>query len=99
MALYLLELDLDPAPQKRDAIIERVDQVVKAGGSPTSKLIAGPWISHERPTLLAIVEIPDLMKSLPPRMELYYAGLITDIRLRPIANWEEVKAAAKAAGA
>jgi len=99
MPLYLLEMKLDVStPQKRDAIIERIEQVVKAGGSPNARLVAGPWVSQENPTLLAVFDNPDLTKSLPARMALYNAGLVTDVRLRPIIDWEGAKAAAKAAG-
>ncbi len=98
MALYLLEMDLEVStPEKRAAIMERADQVIKAGGTPAAKLIAGPWVSHETPKMWWVFDNPDLVKSFPARMQLYYAGLVTKIQLHPIATWEEAKAAAKAA--
>jgi hypothetical protein len=73
--------------------MERVEQVVKERGTPTA-LVAGPWASLENPTVLFVFENPDLNQSLPATMELYNAGLISDIRMRPIMDWEGAKAAA-----
>ncbi len=98
MALYLAEMDLDVStPEKRAAIMERAEQVVKAGGTPNSKLVAGPWASHENPKLFWVFDSPDLTKSFPERMALFNGGLLKNLRINPIATWEETKAAAKAA--
>jgi hypothetical protein len=98
MALYLLEVHLDVStPEKRAQSVARVDQIVKDGGSPNARLVAGPWGSLENPTIWAVFDNPDPLKSLPNLMTMYNAGLITDTRLRPIATWAEVKAAAEKA--
>jgi len=95
MSLYLVEVRVDVStPEKRAQVMERVDQVVKAGGTPTARLMAGPWASMENPTVLFVVENPDLNQTMPAIMELYNAGLVSDTRLRPIMAWEGVKAAA-----
>ena len=50
MSLYLVEVRVDVStPEKRAQVMERVDQVVKAGGTPTARLMAGPWASMENP--------------------------------------------------
>ena len=94
MSLYLVETRLDAStPEKRTQIMERVEQVVKAGGTPTARLVAGPWASMENPTLFFVLENPDLNRSMPEIMELFSAGLISDTRMRPIMDWEGTKAA------
>ncbi|HVN91163.1 MAG TPA: hypothetical protein VMT61_15225 [Candidatus Binataceae bacterium] len=100
MGLYLLEMDVDAStPEKNAAIMERVEQVIKAGGTPNAKLIAGPWVSYESPKLWLVVDNPDLHKSFAARIQLYNAGLVPKVRVHPIATWEEAITAAKAAGA
>jgi len=95
MSLYLAEVRLDAStPENRAQRMERVEQVVKAGGTPTFRLVAGPWASMENPTLFFVFENPDLNQSMPAIMELFDAGLISDIRMRPIMDWEGLKAAA-----
>jgi hypothetical protein len=43
MSLYLAEVRFDVStPEKRTKVMERVEQVVKAGGTPTARLVAGP---------------------------------------------------------
>lgn len=100
MGLYLVEVDLDVStPEKRAEVFERVEQVVTNAGTPTAKLVAGPWGSLNRPTIFMVLDNPDLEQSLPEIMGLYNAGLIRDTRSQPIADWNGVKAAAeKAAG-
>ncbi len=69
MALYLVEIDLDVStPEKNAAIIERTERVIKAGGSPTAKLIAGPWVSQETPKTWWVFDNPDLLNSFPARI-------------------------------
>jgi hypothetical protein len=95
MSLFLVEMRLDVStPEKVAQITERVEQAIKAGGTPTARLVAGPWSSLENPTLFWVLENPDLSKSMPEIMELYGAGLISDQRIRPIMDWEGTKAAA-----
>jgi len=95
MSLYLVEIRLDVStPEKRAQIAERVEQVVQAGGGATARLVAGPWGSLESPTLFLIQDAPDLNQTMPATMELYNAGLVSDARIRPIMDWEGVKAAA-----
>jgi hypothetical protein len=48
----------------------------------------------ETPTVIFVLENPDLNQTMPAIMELYNAGLISDSRLRPIMDWEGAKAAA-----
>jgi hypothetical protein len=99
MSLYLVEVRLDVStPEKRTKAMERVEQVVKEGGTPTARLVAGPWASMENPTVLFVLENPDLNQSMPGVIELFNAGLIIDTRVRPIMAWEGVKAAAAKAG-
>jgi len=99
MSLYLYELRLDPSTaEKRTQIMERVEQVVKAGGTPTGRLVAGPWASLENPTLYFVFEVTDLNQTMPATMELYSAGLISDMRMRPVMDWASAKAAATAQG-
>ena len=51
MGLYLVEVDIDVStPEKRAAIMERIEQVVTNKGTPTAKLVAGPFGSLNRPT-------------------------------------------------
>jgi hypothetical protein len=98
MSLYLYELRLDAStPDKRAQIMERVEQAVKAGGAPAGRLVAGPWASLENPTLFAVFEVSDLNQTMPGTMELYNTNLITDMRMRPIMDWEGAKAAAATA--
>jgi hypothetical protein len=95
MSLFLSEIRLDAStPEKRAQIMERVEQVIKAGGSGAARLVAGPWASLENPTLFLVQEVSDLNQSMPEIMELYNAGLILDTRQRPIMEWEGAKAAA-----
>ena len=100
MGLYLVEVDLDVStPEKRAAVFERVEQVITNAGTPTAKLVAGPWGSLNRPTIYMVFNNPDLEQSLPELMGLYNAGLIRDVRSQPITDWKGVKAAAaKVAG-
>jgi hypothetical protein len=95
MSLDLVEIRLDAStPEKRTQIVERVEQVVKAGRTPTQRLVAGPWASLENPTLFVVFDNPDLNQTMPEIMELYSAGIISDTRIRPIMDWEAAKAAA-----
>ena len=95
MALYLVEVQLDVStPEKRAQIMEQVEQVVKNGGTPDFRLVAGPWGSLENPTLFLVTDNPDLTQSLPALIGFYNAGLIRDLRSRPIIDWEGLKAAA-----
>ena len=95
MSLYLWEMHLDVStPEKRTKLMERIEEVVKAGGSPSGRLVAGPWASLENPTLVAVVETPDLSQSMPATMELYNEGLINNMHIRPIMTWEGAKAVA-----
>lgn len=95
MGLYLVEVDLDVStPEKRAEVFERVEQVVTNAGTPTSKLVAGPWGSLNRPTVYLVFDNPDQEQSLPEIMGLYNAGLIRDVRTQPITDWNGVKAAA-----
>ena len=95
MSLYLWEMHIDVStPEKSTKITERIEEIIKEGGTPTSRLVAGPWASLENPTLIAVVEAPDLSQTMPATIELYNEGLITDMRIRPIISWEGVKAAA-----
>jgi hypothetical protein len=48
----------------------------------------------ENPTVLFVLENPDLNLTMPAIIELYNAGLISDSRMRPIMDWEGLKAAA-----
>ena len=100
MSLYLVEIRIDVStPEKRAQMMERIEQMVKDGGNPTDRLVAGPWACMENPTVLFVVENPDLNKTMPQIVGLYNAGLISDSRIRPIIDWEGVKAAvAKAQG-
>ena len=93
--LYLIEIQLDlSTPEKREQVRERVEQVIKEGGSPTSRLVAGPWVSMESQTLWLVADDPDLNQTMPMTIGLYRAGLIRDTRLRPIIDWDGAKAAA-----
>ena len=56
--------------------------------------MAGPWASMENPTLWIVLDSPDLNAGFPEIIGLYNAGLIRDVRLRPVSDWEGVKAAA-----
>ena len=95
MSLYLVEIRVDVStPEKRAQIMERVEQVVKEGGTPTARLVAGPWACMENPTVIFVLENPDLNLTMPAIIELYNAGLISDSRMRPIMDWEGLKAAA-----
>jgi hypothetical protein len=95
MSLYLWEMHLDVStPEKRAKITERIEEVVKEGGTPTARLVAGPWASLENPTVVAVFEVPDLNQTMPATMELYDEGLINDTHMRPIITWEGAKAAA-----
>tara|TARA_B100000029_G_C16760686_1_gene661698 strand:+ start:354 stop:485 length:132 start_codon:yes stop_codon:yes gene_type:complete len=43
MSLYLGELHIDlSTKEKRQAIAERVEQVIKEGGTDNARLVAGP---------------------------------------------------------
>jgi hypothetical protein len=88
-----MRLDVS-TPEKRAQNFARVDQVVKDGGTPNARLVAGPWGSLENPTIWLVADNPDPLKSLPNLMTMYNAGLITDTRVRPIATWADIKAAA-----
>ncbi len=95
MSLYLVEIQLDlSTPEKRAQVMERVEQVIKEGGTPNSRLVAGPWASMESQTLWLVSDNPDLNAGLPMVMGLYNAGLIRDTRIRPIIDWDGLKAAA-----
>ena len=97
MGIYLFEMRVDVSTkEKRAAIVERTEQVIKQKGIPEvgAKLVAGPWISQEVPAIFAVFETHDLINSLGARMELYSAGLVTDLDIKPIATWEEGKTAA-----
>ena len=97
MSLYLLEVKLNIEEQEQ--VMARVEQVVKEGGTPNAKLIAGPWFSQENPTMWLLVDNPDLDKSMPELISLYENGLITDTRVRPMIDFDGLKAAmAKAQG-
>ena len=99
MGLYLVEVDIDVStPAKRAEIFERIEQVVTNAGTPTAKLVAGPWGSLNRPTIFMVLDNPDMEQSLPEIMGLYNAGLIRDTRSHPIADWNGVKAAAEKVG-
>jgi hypothetical protein len=99
MSLYLVEVRVEISTQeKRAKVMERIEQVVKEGGTPTARLVAGPWASMENPTVLFVFENPDLNQTMPAIMELFNEGLISDSRMRPIMDWEGVKAAAAKAG-
>ena len=97
-ARSIVELQLDlSTPEKREQIRERVEQVVKEGGTPTARLVAGPWASMESQTLWLVLDNPDLNQSMPEIIALYNAGLIRDTRSRPIMDWDGLKAAAEKA--
>ncbi len=95
MSLYLAEIQFDlSTPEKRAQIRERVDQLVQDGGTPTARLKGGPWGSMESGTLWLVMDSPDLNAGFPEVIALYNAGLIRDTRLRPVMEWEGLKAAA-----
>ncbi len=95
MGLYLVEVDIDVStPEKRAAVMERIEQVVTNKGTPTAKLVAGPFGSLNRPTIYLALDNPDQLQSLPELMGLYEAGLVRDIRTEPVADWDSIKAAA-----
>ena len=88
MSLYLTELTLDlSTKEKRQAIVERVSEVIKAGGTDTGRLVAGPWVSLESSTLWVVTDILDVSKTLEEMARLTVAGLLVERRLRPIADW------------
>ncbi len=88
MSLYLTEITLDlSTKEKRQAIVERVSEVIKAGGTDTGRLVAGPWVSLESSTVWVVTDIPDVGKTLEEMARLTVAGLLVERRLRPIADW------------
>ena len=97
MSLYLLEVQLNI--EKQEQVMARVEQLVKENGTPNATLMAGPWFSQENPTMWLVVENPDLNQSMPELISLYENGLIKDTRLRPMIDFDGLKAAvAKAQG-
>ena len=95
MAIYLVEVDIDVStPEKCAAVTERIEEVITNGGTPTAKLLAGPFGSLNRPTVYFAFDNPDLQQSFPELMGSYNAGLIRDIRTEPVADWDSVRAAA-----
>ncbi len=91
MSLFLAELSLDlSTKEKRQAIVERVEEVIKAGGTDTGRLVAGPWLSLESTTMWVVTDIPDVSKTLEETARLTIAGLLVERRLRPIAEWADV---------
>ena len=91
MSLYLESLSLDLSTQeKRQAIVESVTELIKAGGTDTGRLVAGPWASLETSTLWLVADIPDVSKTLKEMVRLTIAGLLVERRLRPIADWAAV---------
>ena len=100
MSLFLVEIQMDVStPEKREQVMQRLEQVVQAGGTPTGRLVAGPWVSLENPTVTLVIDNPDLDQTMPEIIGLYNAGLIRDTRIRPVMDYEKAKAAvAKAQG-
>ncbi len=95
MGLYLVEVDIDVStPEKRAAIMERIEEVITNKGTGTAKLVAGPFGSLHRPTVYFAFDNPDQLQSLPDIMGLYNAGLIRDVRSEAVADWDSIKAAA-----
>ena len=91
MSLFLAELTLDfSTKEKRQAIVERVSEVIKEGGTATGRLVAGPWASLETSTLWVVTDIPDVGKTLEEVARFTIAGLLIERRLRPIAEWADV---------
>ena len=91
MSLYLTEITLDlSTKEKRQAIVERMEEVIKAGGTDTARLVAGPWVSLESSTVWVVTDIPDVGKTLEEMARLTVAGLLVERRLRPIAEWADV---------
>ena len=91
MSLFLAELSLDlSTKEKRQAIVQRVEEVIKAGGTDTGRLVAGPWVSLETSTLWVVTDIADVSKTLEEVARFTIAGLLIERRLRPIANWADL---------
>ena len=91
MSLYLFEVQLNI--EKQGQVMARVEQLVKENGTPNAKLITGPWFSQENPTMWLVVDNPDLDQSMPELISLYDNGLIKDTRLRPMIDFDGLKAA------